>query len=93
MADLRVTTISGADTVLADVTIAAWKQRLHGHLITPDDADYVEACPKLAGEHNILSCRCEDAVVHKEPLTATDEMLIINDDPNARGRTQCHEMP
>ena len=63
--------------------VAAWKQRLHGHLITPDDADYAEACPKLAGEHNTLSCRCEDAVVHEGPPTATDEMLITNDVPNA----------
>ena len=35
MADLRVTTISGADTVLAQVTIAACTQRLHGHPSPP----------------------------------------------------------
>jgi len=93
MADLRVTTISGADTVLAEVTSAACQQSLHGHLITPDEACYAEARQKSAGEHNTLSCRCEDAVFHEEPLTTTDEVLITDDVSHARWRTTCHEMP
>src|SRR5687768_15204319 len=43
MADLRVTTISGADTVLKEVTVTAFKQSLRGPLITPSDDSYEEA--------------------------------------------------
>src|SRR5713101_2508838 len=43
MADLRVTTIRGADTVLEEATVAAFKQSLRGQLIAPDDARYAEA--------------------------------------------------
>jgi FAD/FMN-containing dehydrogenase len=43
MADLQVTTISGADTVLKEATVAAFKQSLRGPLIAPDDDRYAEA--------------------------------------------------
>jgi FAD/FMN-containing dehydrogenase len=43
MADLRVTTSSGPDTVLQEATVAAFKQRLRGQLIVPGDASYDEA--------------------------------------------------
>ena len=43
MADLQVTTISGADTVLKEATVAAFKQSLRGPLITPSDDSYEEA--------------------------------------------------
>ena len=40
MADLRVTTISGPDTVLKEATVAAFKQSLRGPLIAPGDDSY-----------------------------------------------------
>src|SRR6266568_4799762 len=43
MADLQVTTISGADTVLKEATVAALKQSLRGPLIAPGDDSYAEA--------------------------------------------------
>ena len=43
MADLQVTTISGADTVLKEATVTAFKQSLRGPLIAPGDDSYEEA--------------------------------------------------
>jgi FAD/FMN-containing dehydrogenase len=43
MADLQITTISGVDTVLKEAAVAAFKQSLHGLLITPGDESYEEA--------------------------------------------------
>jgi hypothetical protein len=43
MADLRVTTIRGPDTVLKEAPVAAFKQSLRGQLITPRDASYAAA--------------------------------------------------
>jgi len=43
MADLRVSTISGVDTVLKEVIVAAFKQSLRGALIVPGDDSYAEA--------------------------------------------------
>ena len=43
MADLRVTTISGPDTVLKEAAVAAFKQSLRGQLIAPSDDSYEEA--------------------------------------------------
>jgi hypothetical protein len=43
MADLRVTTLSGPDTVLKEAAVATFKQSLRGPLIAPDDARYAEA--------------------------------------------------
>ena len=43
MVDLKVTTISGSDTVLKEATITAFKKSLRGQLITPGDASYAEA--------------------------------------------------
>ena len=43
MADLRVTTLNGSDTVLKEADVAAFKQSLRGPLIAPDDARYAEA--------------------------------------------------
>src|SRR5262245_32028927 len=43
MADLQVTTINGADTVLEEATVAAFKHSLRGPLIAPGDDSYAEA--------------------------------------------------
>jgi FAD/FMN-containing dehydrogenase len=43
MADLQATTVSEADTVLKEATVAAFKQSLRGPLITPGDDSYAEA--------------------------------------------------
>ena len=43
MAELQVTTISGADTVLKEATVTTFKQSLRGPLIAPGDASYAEA--------------------------------------------------
>ena len=43
MADLRVTTISGVDTVLKETAVAAFKHSLRGPLIAPGDDRYEEA--------------------------------------------------
>src|SRR5207248_10035405 len=43
MADLRVTTTSGADIILKDAVVTAFKQRLRGSLITPNENSYDEA--------------------------------------------------
>jgi FAD/FMN-containing dehydrogenase len=43
MADLRVTTISGPDTVLKEADVTAFKQSLRGPLIAPGDDRYAEA--------------------------------------------------
>jgi len=43
MADLQVTTINGADTVLKEATVATFTQSLRGPLITPGDDSYAKA--------------------------------------------------
>jgi hypothetical protein len=43
MTDLRVTTISGMDTVLEEAAVTAFKQSLRGQLIAPGDERYEEA--------------------------------------------------
>src|SRR5499426_3338895 len=43
MVDLQVTTVSGANTVLKEVTVTAFKQSLRGQLIAPGDDSYAEA--------------------------------------------------
>ena len=43
MEDLRMTTLSGVDTVLKAATVAAFQQRLGGALIAPGDERYDEA--------------------------------------------------
>src|SRR5215831_14962199 len=43
MADLRVSTIKGVDTVLREATVTAFKQSLRGPLIAPGDDSYEEA--------------------------------------------------
>jgi FAD/FMN-containing dehydrogenase len=43
MADLRVRTIKGVDTVLREATVTAFKQSLRGSLIAPGDDSYAEA--------------------------------------------------
>ena len=43
MADLKVTTTTGADTVLKDAVVAELRESLRGELLYPSDAGYNEA--------------------------------------------------
>jgi hypothetical protein len=49
MADLRVTTMSGPDTVLKEADVAAFKQSLRGPLIAPGDDSYAMQRPARCG--------------------------------------------
>src|SRR5262249_57663105 len=43
MAELRITTMQGTDTVLTDTTIEAFRTRVRGELLRPVDAGYETA--------------------------------------------------
>src|SRR5215831_10384241 len=70
MAELRITTMQGADTVLKDTAIEAFRTHVRGELLRPEDAGYevarkvfnamIDKCPALivrcAGTADVIEC-------------------------------------
>jgi hypothetical protein len=54
MADLRVTTLSGPDTVLKEAAVATFKQSLRGPLIAPGDDKYLDTSFRMKSKPLLL---------------------------------------
>src|SRR5262245_4467275 len=81
MADLQITTISGVDTVLKEAAVAAFKQSLHGLLITPGDESYEEARQVWNGHIDrrpgLIACPAGVADVIQAVNFARDHNLLV----------------
>ena len=81
MADLRITTTGGTDTVLDEATVQGFKASVRGSLLRPDDAGYDEARTVWNGmidRRPALIVRCAGVadVIHAVNFARTNNLLV-----------------
>ena len=70
MADLRTTTTSGSDTIVAEATVQAFKTSMRGPLLRPGDVGYDEARQvfnAVHDKHPALIIRCAGVAITSAP--------------------------
>jgi hypothetical protein len=81
MADLRITTTRGTDTVLDEATVQGFKTSLRGPLLCPGDDGYDEACTiwnAMIVKRPALIVRCAGVadVINAVNFARTNNLLV-----------------
>jgi FAD/FMN-containing dehydrogenase len=96
MADLRITTARGSDTVLEEATVQGFKTSVRGPLLRPSDADYDEARKvfnAMHDRHPALIVRCVGVadVIAAVAFARTHHLLVAvrGGDHSIAGHSVC----
>jgi hypothetical protein len=96
MADLRITTTRGSDTILAEATVQGLKTSVHGPLLRPDDMGYDEARKvfnAMHDKHPALIVRCTGVadVIAAVAFARTHDLLVAvrGGDHSVAGHSIC----